>query len=203
LLGTVVVMALAAALAAFVGAFLKTKGEHFATKQDFNELQKQLRDNTQLVEAIKSEVSRRDWAQREWTTLRRTKLEALLEKMHECEEYLHRRRDWAIEGKPMAPERDCISEANALAVLYFPELTIEASNFRMSCRTIMSLIADLASEVIASRGDPAARQAAFDTFSSKRDPEYLKLYAAQSTFTTAARSLLERIMQIDDKSSLS
>jgi hypothetical protein len=34
-------------------------------------------------EGIKSEVSQRDWAQREWTTLRRVKLESLLEKMHE------------------------------------------------------------------------------------------------------------------------
>jgi len=52
--------ALAAGLAAWGGAFLKTKGEYFATKRDFDELQKQLSATTKLVETIKSEVSQRE-----------------------------------------------------------------------------------------------------------------------------------------------
>jgi hypothetical protein len=71
----------------------------------------------------------------------------------------------------MAPGRDCISEAEALAVLYFPELEIEAGTFVLSCREIMCLISDFASELIASPDDLAARQAAYDTFSSKRKSE--------------------------------
>src|SRR6476619_6060836 len=80
LLVIVAVMALVAGLAAFIGAFLKTKGEHFATKRDFDELHKQLRANTELVETIKSEVAQKDWAQREWTSIRSLKLDALIEK---------------------------------------------------------------------------------------------------------------------------
>src|SRR5262249_25904590 len=72
-----VLTALIAALGVWFGSFLKTKGKNFATKQDFNELQKQLKANTELVETIKSEVSQRDRAQREWTNLRRIKLEGL------------------------------------------------------------------------------------------------------------------------------
>src|SRR5262245_48977427 len=59
--------------------------------------------------------SNSDWARREWTNLRRTKLEALLEKMHDCDTYLDRQRDRAYDGKPATPERDCISETDALA----------------------------------------------------------------------------------------
>lgn len=71
---TILMLATAAA-AAFLGSYLKTKGQNFATKRDFDELQKQLSENTKLVEAIKSEISHRDWVQRERTTFRRNKLE--------------------------------------------------------------------------------------------------------------------------------
>jgi hypothetical protein len=66
-----VVTVLIGGLGIWFGSFLKTKGQNFATKQDFNELQKQLKANTELVETIKAEVGQKDWAQREWTTLRR------------------------------------------------------------------------------------------------------------------------------------
>jgi hypothetical protein len=49
----VAVVAIAAALAAWFGSFLKTKGQNFATKRDFDELQRQLKANTELVETIK------------------------------------------------------------------------------------------------------------------------------------------------------
>jgi hypothetical protein len=56
----VIVMALAAGFAAWFGSFLKTKGQNFATKRDFDDLLNQLRANTEMVEGIKSEVSQRD-----------------------------------------------------------------------------------------------------------------------------------------------
>jgi hypothetical protein len=87
LLLQVLVTGLAAALAAWGSAYLKTRAQNLATKQDFDELQRQLAANRQVVETIKAEVGQRDWAQREWTNLRRTKV-ALLNKAHECRAYL-------------------------------------------------------------------------------------------------------------------
>src|SRR5262245_18296241 len=75
----VFIMALAAGVAAWFGSFLNTKGQNFATKQDFNELQKRLKANTELVETIQAAVGQKDWTQREWITLRRTILVTLLE----------------------------------------------------------------------------------------------------------------------------
>jgi hypothetical protein len=40
------------------------------------------------------------------------------------------RRDSALEGKHMTPERDCISELDVLAALYFPELKSEVERTR-------------------------------------------------------------------------
>jgi hypothetical protein len=79
---------LTAGVGSFAGAYLKIRGTNLATKSDFIDLQNQLRANTELVETIKAEVGQWDWMQREWTNLRRVKLEALLDKLHECEEYL-------------------------------------------------------------------------------------------------------------------
>jgi hypothetical protein len=63
----VIVMALVGVLAALGTSYFRTKGQNLATKHDFDELQKQLKANTELVETIKAEVGQKDWAQREWT----------------------------------------------------------------------------------------------------------------------------------------
>jgi hypothetical protein len=91
LLAVQVVLTLAAlGIGVFLGEYLKTRGKNLATKADFDSLQNQLSDQTRLVETIRSEVGQKDWARREWTNLRRIKLEELMEKMHECETYLDR-----------------------------------------------------------------------------------------------------------------
>src|SRR6516165_8619311 len=119
----VVIAALVSALTALGVSYFRTRGQNLATKHDFEELQKQLKANTELVETIKSEVSQRDWAQREWTNLRRVKLEALLEKMHECEAYPDRCRSEAVKGSFPAEEgRDVIGELDTISDMYFPEL---------------------------------------------------------------------------------
>jgi hypothetical protein len=97
----VLVMALAAALAAFAGSYLKTRGQHFATKADFDSLQDQLSAQTRLVETIKSDVAQKDWAQREWANLRRLKLEALFDKMRDCDVELERRCHALFHGPPL------------------------------------------------------------------------------------------------------
>jgi hypothetical protein len=117
------IMAAAAAAGAFFGEYLKTRGKNLATKADFESLQEQLRATTQTVETIKSEVAQKDWAQREWTNLRRTKLEALLERMHDCE----------CEEVPR--DRDPLSELDTIATLYFPELRAEVAAFIREGRT--------------------------------------------------------------------
>jgi tellurite resistance protein len=103
-------MALAAGLAAWFGAFFKMKGENFATKRDFDELLKRQQATTEAVEKIKSDVAQRDWSQREWTNLRRIKLDELLQKMHDSEAFLNVQRRKAIDGEIEAQERDKWSE---------------------------------------------------------------------------------------------
>jgi hypothetical protein len=191
-----VIAALVSALTALGVSYFRTRGQNLATKHDFVELLKQLRANTELVETIKSEVSQRDWAQRERTNLRRIKLEALLEKMHECEEYLDRRRHTAAEGRAATPERDCISELQALTTLYFPELKNEVDQYVLICRKHLFRAIRFGQDVLNAGNDATARDAAFQVFSSQWN--FTEFRVTQNTLTAAARSLLERIMNVDE-----
>jgi len=195
----ILVMALAGAATAFATAYFRTRGQNFATKHDFDELLKQQKATAEAVEKIKSDVAQRDWTQREWTNLRRVKLEALLEKMHECRVYLARQRDSAYESKSATPERDCIGEADTVAALYFPELKSEADRFILGCMKQDAIISQFRADVIASRDDLAAREVAFNVFQSHFKTEYEELLVAQNALRAAARSLLERIMNVDER----
>jgi hypothetical protein len=188
------IVALVSALTALGVSYFRTGGQNLATKHDFDELQKQLSANTKLVEDIKSDVSQRDWARREWTTLRRVKLEALLEKMHECEEQLDRRRDRAYEGKAPTPERDHVAELRVLAALYFPKLKNEVAMVARICRQERIRIGELVQAVQNAGGDPTALATVSEDFRRNSTGE---LYAAQDALTSVARSLLERNRNLD------
>lgn len=58
---------LLSALGGFLGAYLKKKGEHFATREDFEQLLLQTKITTQETESIKTEIARNSWLhQRVW-----------------------------------------------------------------------------------------------------------------------------------------
>jgi hypothetical protein len=194
----VIVMALAAGFAAWFGSFLKTKGQNFATKRDFDELQRQLKANTEMVETIKSEVSQRDWARREWTNLRRVKLETLLEKMHEGEDYLLRLRRSCSRGEPLDDKRDPINELDAIGKLYFPELRNAVSDFYQPSKGLAVIALDLGQAINKAGDDLDARRSAYDTYNPRFSALYKELIHARHDLTAAARTLLERIMNVDE-----
>ena len=197
LLVNVIVVALVGVLAALGTSYFRTRGQNLATKRDFVELQKQLKANTELVETIKAEVGQKDWARREWTNLRRTKLEALLEKMHDCETYLDQHTNRFLEGKGIDDQqRDHLNELSAIGALYFPELQQEVSRFYLEGK--QQIVAGLQlSQALGRAGDnSAARQSAINAFQQEFRP--VKLAEARSALTDAARRLLVNIVGVDE-----
>jgi hypothetical protein len=196
----IIVMALTAAIAAFAGSYFRTRGQHLATKADFESLQDQLRANTQLVETIKSEVGQRDWARREWTNVRRAQLEALVEKTHECEVYLDRRRRDAMDGKVASPERDPVDELYALSK-YFPELKNEVGRFAILCREQSMLVFELAPAVKTAQSahDVSAAKVVMANFYAKWNERYPKSLDARRELVDAASSLLKHIINVDEQ----
>jgi hypothetical protein len=200
LLVQALIMAVAAGAGAYFGEYLKTRGKNLATKADFESLQAQLSANTKVVETIKAEVGQRDWAQREWTNLRRIKLEALLEKMHDCEAYLARHLSHAMEGKHLA-DRDPQGELDAIAILFFPELKNEVSAYLLAYREQIVASATFSVELadLTSVETAAARQNAYDTFRVELKPITFKVLQATSALKVAARRLVVSIMGVDER----
>jgi hypothetical protein len=198
LLVQAVLLAAAAAAGAFFGEYLKTRGKNLATKADFDSLQNQLRANTELVETIKAEVGQKDWTQRERTSLRRIKLEVLIEKMQECETYLDQHRSRFMEGKGTDDQqRDLLNELSAMGVLYFPELQEEVTRFYIIGKQQITMGLKLAQAL--GSDDMAVRQSALDTFGREWTESYKELIAARSALTDAARRLLVEIMGEDER----
>ena len=187
-------------MGAFFGEYLKTRGKNLATKAHFDSLQDQLRANTELVETIKAEVGQKDWAQREWTNLRRTKLEALLEKMHDCETYLDQLSSTAIKGDYEAGKRDPVGPLVAIGALYFHELGNEIYRFSQKCRELVMIAMDHAIAVSQVRvgADLDAYRTTHGTFREQWLPVYKEFLAARDELTAAARRLLMSIMDVDE-----
>jgi hypothetical protein len=198
LLVNAVVMAVVGILATLGTSYFRTRGQNLATKHDFEELKKQLKANTELVETIRSEVSQRDWTQREWTSLRRVKLEALFDKMHECETYLDHARSAANRGE-IEDRPDVINQFDTISTLYFPELREEANEYYLACKELVIKILDLAGAVEKAGVDSIARQRAYADFQVHWPPKRRLL--ARNALRRAARALLERIMNVEKETS--
>ncbi|KAF1717926.1 hypothetical protein CSC74_03195 [Pseudoxanthomonas yeongjuensis] len=117
-----------AAIGAYAGAYFRKRGEVAAIRSDFQELTRQLRDNTRLTEQIRTDFAHQDWATREWKTLRRVKAEELLNEVRDAmntfreqgENHLfHELKLFHTIGK----------KAHTLALLYFPEALTPVLHF--------------------------------------------------------------------------
>jgi hypothetical protein len=186
-------------VAVFLSEYLRTRGKNLATRADFENLQQQLQANTELVETIKSEVGQRDWTKREWTNLRRVKLEAVLDKLHECEAYLEHHLHESVDGKTVPAERELGVELSTLQVLYFPELTIEVGAYLVIYRGLLAAGGGLVVKLLQAGIDLGARQVAFDEFAEKTlsSPAMLARNNAVEAVRSAARKLLVDIMGMD------
>jgi hypothetical protein len=158
-------------------------------------LQDQLQKQTDLVETIKADISQRDWIKREWQTLRRTKLESLLEKYHDCRQYLERHRVKSIDAE-FVTERDPISELDSLATLYFPELNKEVSDFAIPSRNLILAGSILVRDLLQANNDMTIREIAYDKYTKQLDVEYPKITDAGTKLTAAAHSLVLKIMNM-------
>lgn len=66
-------------IGAYLNKYFGKRGETAATKADFDEILKQLQATTKISEEVRSAVSHADWVAREWKTIRRIKLEELVD----------------------------------------------------------------------------------------------------------------------------
>ena len=53
-----VILAVVTIIAGFTGAYMKKRGENYATKQDFDEILKRVKETTKVTEEVKTEINR-------------------------------------------------------------------------------------------------------------------------------------------------
>jgi hypothetical protein len=184
-----------AAVVLFLSDYFRTRGRNLATRADFDSLQQQLHANTELVETIKADVGQRDWAKREWTNLRRLKLEALLDKMQECEEHLDQHRHNSIDGK-VGLSSDPGFALDTIQALYFSELSREIGAYLLIYRERIAAGNDLKMKLLEVGANCDARQQAFDEFTttSGNSASFRERNKAVQAVKSSARKLLVEIM---------
>jgi hypothetical protein len=155
------VMAGAGAFGAYFGEFFRTRGKIAATKADFDTLQAQLLANTQLAESVKADIGQKDWAKCEWTNIRRIKLEALFDKLHDSVAYLNAYYSKATDGLAFN-DHDPMNEMDTIATMYFPELKSEFLEFRRARHAVKGIAIELCDKILQAGPDMNARQNAFD-----------------------------------------
>lgn len=168
----VALLVISGAVSAYGANYLRKRAETYATKADFDELLRQLRATTEAAESVRSAIAKADWAEREWQTLRRVKLEELLTAMHGATHHLDIELNARFFNDGMPTEASPIWKVEALSSLYFPELFAEATSFGLMFAKYRSWVIDVQAQLSSAGNDPGRRQVVFDA----RFPEMRELH---------------------------
>lgn len=121
-------------ISAWLGAYFTKKGETAALKSDLDEIQNQLKTNTEITEEVKAKVGFEEWWARETFSARRSTLERLTTRALETPEEVHA---WWINATspgdayppfPMAG----LHELSTLANLYHPDLCAKVNAVKIA-----------------------------------------------------------------------
>lgn len=138
---------LSAAAGAYLGSYWKKRGEHAATKADFDELIKQLKATTEAAEGVRTQLAHEDWAQREWKTLRRTKGEELIEEANRAQEAFKKQGAQYLFSEITLTEQ-LGRRVYTLSLLYFPEALIPSIQFAALLDQGTNLLLDIRTEMM-------------------------------------------------------
>lgn len=123
-------------LAAFAGAYIKRRAENLATRDDFNELKRQLEATTRITEDIKAEIGHREWKAREVNALKRVKLEEFLETLTQSLEELSTYVRKSCSGEFADKDDTPLARVEMLASLYFPSMRVSTLDFVQACHVL-------------------------------------------------------------------
>lgn len=105
-----------------LSAFASKTGEIEAITTKFDQLTAQLKANTETVESVRTEIAHGDWVAREWKTLRRQKLEQLLENVLATKEWQEAYRSETVFQSKISAGVSPVAQIELIGLLYFPEL---------------------------------------------------------------------------------
>jgi hypothetical protein len=113
---------LTTSIAAFFGAYFKTRGEINARQTDIDKIVGELKKTTTVVESVKKEILFADWHNREVTQVKRRKLEELFEIAAGFDEWIQGIRQYYWFDGNEEPSQLALHRLELTQRLYFPEL---------------------------------------------------------------------------------
>ena len=191
-------------------------GKFAAVTGHFETLTKQLAANTQTVETIKAEIAHGDWATREWKTLRRLKLEELLQAMLEQKNWGDVYSSELIFGNSIKAGPPPVNNVELIGLLYFPELENEIFTYCQAHQELKILTleysASIAGEI--SKAEPAkslddvgvfrntidAKRTLVDEYIGLHKDVYKRVVMAEIAIKKLCRDLLMEIVSLKSES---
>lgn len=130
-----------------LASYASKTGEIAAITGQFEALTKQLKANTHTVEIVKAEIAHGDWATREWKTLRRLKLEELLQAMLEQNNWSDVYGSELIFGDSIKAGPPPVNNVELIGLLYFPELDNEIFAYCQAHQKLKILTLDYSAKI--------------------------------------------------------
>lgn len=210
------------AISSFVASRYKKSGEIAAITANIDTLNKQLETQTIIVKNIETEISFSDWKAREWNSLRRVKLEELLDAASSGQQWLTEQA--ATYQKQIVLFRGAaqialqtgdatkltnmeefkiefpaeISKVGNLTHLYFSELIEEWEKYEQVYLEFFSRIPEIQSDLIGSIGEsPEQFNMKFEQANTDIRKQITKLILATKTIRNKASTLVKEIMKSD------
>ncbi|MDO6385276.1 hypothetical protein [Uliginosibacterium sp. 31-12] len=185
------------ALSALLTSYIRKRAETYASKADLKELVRQLEETTKAAEKVKAAISHEDWAAREWKTLRRVKLEELLEVSSSLEPRLEMLRRVALMGGDMPVVPEPIAKMEQLASLYFPELRNEVEAVRSAYYVLVSHVFDASLKLAPAGISDAGKDIVINAFFDAYSPAQPALIHALASLQAKAPEVLLAVMQAE------
>jgi len=191
-----------------IGGYAGKRGQNLATKADFDQLLEQTRRTTDHVSRINSAISLGEWTQKEFRTLRRTKLEELMLAVDADVDWIEREHHRiAYESSPdkeAAPiESPPINRATIICLLYFPELVEQFDHVRSAHHSFILWLRKWRAEVIERKQNGLFWDEAYKELHQKQrrefGPLYKGLFDSARKMAEAARPLMTAVITPGDE----
>ena len=188
----------ASAISSFAISYFRSRGQHFATKADFEELLSQVQQTTEATESIKQSLSHQDWVVREFKTLRRIKLEELLSAAYETHHWLDQCRSEALFSGAAVSAPNPSAKLEVIGGLYFPELKNELAAFRMAFLVYKNWMIESQAKVTPAKfaNDAKAYNAAMDGIQKSFEDVHVPLLKCTTALEGGARSLMAEVLGV-------
>jgi hypothetical protein len=174
-------------LGAFSFAYFRKKGENLATKTDFESILQQVKSTTAATEEIRDRIFNQSITEREFRSLRRSKLEELLVAANESLNWLNE--NVFPSGSSAISEMGPAYKVSIMSLLYFPELEMQSAKFMSVYYDIEIRLREHEQEINKPLNE-AQRNAVMHRFRSDYAPLVERHHEAKREILEAAREIV-------------